>query len=70
MPTLSTVPSAHMDLTALAYPYTGRGFVSPLLRTFPAPSVRHVAAVPAVLTKTLQPAPSVIAKGSFSVETS
>ena len=47
------------------YPFSAPGFVAPpLLRTYPAPSVRRVAAVPAVVTKTVQaaPAPSLIAK--------
>merc|ERR550539_548103 len=50
--------------SVLAYPYAARGFAAPLLRTFPAPSVRRVAAVPTVLTKTVQPAPSVIAQAA------
>ena len=53
--------------SVLPYTYTTRGFPAPLLRNFAAPAVPHVAAVPAVVAKTLQPEPSVITKvGSLS----
>merc|ERR1712062_251310 len=58
-------PYGSYGSSVLPYTYATRGFAAPLLNRFPAPTVRRVAAVPEeVLTKTVQPAPAVLAQAA------
>merc|ERR1711874_235029 len=57
-------PYGSYGSSVLPYTYATRGYAAPLLSRFPAASVRRVAAVPEVLTKTVQPAPAVLAQAA------